>query len=144
MAECRRYIVVVCALWTALLSGVSALAQPLFLQTEGGDTAFMVDQDRGEAYWVLDECRRKLPMPSGATKSTTMTSAVMRDDVELGSRRVELRQQFRFHLAGTEASVEVYNSVRGGWTPVPVRVNQTCTLSADCRARMELPECPGS
>jgi len=149
MAGCRRYIIGFCGIWAALLSGGFAFAQPVFLQTDGGSTAFSVDRDASEAYWILDECRRKLPMQpqkmgTNPNTSTTMTSAIIRDDVVLGSRQVELRQQFRFHIGATEASVEVFNSVRGGWTPVPVRVDLTCTLSADCRERIELPECPGS
>ena len=68
-------------------------------------------------------------------------SRPMVDDVKLGSRQIKLRQQFRFDLASTPPSVSIYNSVRSGWSPVPVQRIDACSSQPDCRARMELPEC---
>ena len=105
-----------------------------------GDTAFMVDKQAYKAWWVVGECRRPIPL-EGKNSNKSMSSKVISEDVKLGSRHVRLEQQFRFNLAKTPASVEVYNSMRGGWSSVPVQVNATCSTTATCRSRMELPEC---
>lgn len=141
MAKSHRYIIVFWALW-CVATGVSALAEPLWIEVEGGNTAFEVDPERRTAYWVLDDCKRPIPLESSG-KRGILQSTTLQDRVELGSRQVELRQQFRFNLVADPARVEVYNSVRGGWAPVPVRVSPTCHPAAVCRERMELPECPG-
>lgn len=112
----------------------------VMLKIIDGDTAFMVDEQAYKAWWIVGECRRPLPL-QGKTSNNSMASEVISKDVRLGSRQVRLEQQFRFNLAITPASVEVYNSMRGGWSSVPVQVDETCSATASCRARMELPEC---
>ena len=105
-----------------------------------GETAFMVDEQAHKVWWIVGECRR--PVPLEAKKSSkTMTSEMISNDVRLGSHLITLEQQFRFNLANSPASVEVFNSVRGGWSSVPVQVQETCSAISTCRARMELPEC---
>ena len=139
MAKRHHYIAI--AGWV-LFASTGADARPVYLEIEGGETAFVVDRERERASWVLDECRRPIPIDSSTARG--MSSAELRDSVQLGARQVELRQRFRFTLgerAGEGASVDVFNSVRGGWSPVPVRVRETCASEPACRARMELPEC---
>ena len=138
MAKCHRYILVLLTGWLCLAP--LAHARPVMIEIEGGDSAFAVDEKAQTAFWVMEDCRRPLTVKS-QTEADTMV-AVRVDDVQLGARQVELRQQFRFNLAAP-VSAEVYNSVRGGWAPVPVRVDKTCDQSAECRARMELPLCTG-
>ena len=127
----------------SLFGAQGAHARPVMLDIVGGETAFLVDADRGRAFWVLDECKRPIPIESSSKAG--LESAEMRDRVRLGARQVELRQRFRMRLAEPQgASVEVFNSVRGGWAPVPVEVNAGCDREPMCRARMELPECPAA
>ena len=123
-----------------------ASSSKVMLEIKEGDTAFMVDQKAQKAWWIVGECRRPLPISSklsqsGKTSNKTMMSEKIIEDVRLGSRQIRLQQQFRFDLASDPVSVSVYSSVRGGWSPVPVQVNQTCAADAICRSRMELPEC---
>lgn len=115
-----------------------------------GETAFIVDPNERKAWWVVGECKRPLPIAQN-TRSTensaynTITSEIILEDVRIGDRQVRLQQQFRFNLATTPnnglSTVEVFNSLRGGWSPVPIRQNANCSLDATCRARMESPEC---
>ncbi len=131
-----------------LMVGLPSSAQetgntPLLLEIVDGDTAFIVDPGLNKAYWVVGECRREIPM-GDQTKSNTaeaMLSRKLSDKVTLGRQQVVLEQQFRFNLTDTPVSVEVYNSVRGGWSKVPVSVNRQCSTNAACLARMELPIC---
>lgn len=126
----------------------SAPTEAVMLEIIDGETAFRVDVSRNKAWWIVGECQRPIPMQE-ASKSqenskksnNSITSKVISNDVRMGSRQVELRQQFRFNMASTPVSVDVYNSVRGGWSPVPVRVNETCAMDATCRRLAELPEC---
>lgn len=123
----------------------SASTSAVMLEIVDGDTAFMIDEKAHKAWWVVGECRRALPLekPSVSSKKSnnSMTSKMISEDVRIGSRPVELRQQFRFNMAIRPASVEVYNSVRGGWSSVPVQINEICIQDTACRSRMELPEC---
>ena len=133
----------------AIFAGFYSLAHSargaVMLEIIEGDTAFMVDEQAYKAWWIVGECRRPIPLEGETSQeknsNKTMSSTVMSEDVTLGSRQIQLEQQFRFNLAKTPASVEVYNSMRGGWSSVPVQVNETCSATASCRARMELPEC---
>ena len=139
MAQRHRIIVALGALWATT---TAAEARPQYLEIEEGDTAFVVDAQAGQAWWVVGDCKRAVPVEPSKSTPTQINSRMMRKSVTLGARQVELRQQFRFTLGeGSAASVDVFNSVRGGWSPVPVRVDETCTEQAACRARMELPEC---
>lgn len=147
----RYFILVITALLglasTAFSSVLSKSA--VMLEILDGETAFVVDPGQGKAWWVVEECRRPIPInkSTGISQNNsykTMTSETISNNVRIGSRQVTLKQQFRFKLATTpdgQYSAEVYNSLRGGWSPVPVRLNATCALDASCRFRMELPEC---
>ena len=134
----------------AFFAGLSTLAhsasgKAVVLEIIEGDTAFMVEKQAHKAWWIVGECRRPIPLEAKSSSSKnskkSMSSKIISEDVKLGSRHITLEQQFRFNLAITPASVEVYNSMRGGWSSVPVQVNATCSATATCRSRMELPEC---
>ena len=112
----------------------------VMLEILEGDTAFLVEAQKQRAWWIVGECRREIPIDPSSSSQTLM-SRPMVEDVTLGSRQIKLRQQFRFDLASTPPSVSVYNSVRSGWSPVPVQRNDACSIQPDCRARTELPEC---
>ena len=60
----------------------------------------------------------------GAAAGAATGALTDSDTVDLGERRVELEQRFRFDVSDTPRA-EIYNSVRGGWAPVPVRVETT-------------------
>ncbi|WP_156811857.1 hypothetical protein [Robiginitomaculum antarcticum] len=116
---------------------------PLMLDIIDGETSFIVIPGLNTAYWVLGECRRDIPMKP-QTKNNSASALMSRklsDKVTLGREQVVLEQQFKFNLTDTPVNVEVFNSVRGGWTIIPVRLNQQCRLDASCLARMELPIC---
>lgn len=116
---------------------------PVMLEIINGETSFVVNPGLNTAYWVTGECRREIPM-SNQTKNSNAKALVSRkisDKVTLGRDQVVLEQQFKFNLTDTPVSVEVFNSVRGGWTTIPVRHNQQCSVDAACLARMELPIC---
>ena len=151
-ADQIKVIVLAAALYCAGQSGHAqnsaqpASAGPVLLEIIDGDTAFAVDQGRGKAWWIVGECRREIPMPdpvaaTSAGRSALLLSRKMTDDVTIGRRQIALTQQFRFNLTPAAASVEVYNSVRGGWANVPVRVNDACASDAMCQSKMELPDC---
>ena len=112
----------------------------VMLEILDGDTAFLVETRKKRAWWIVGECRREIPIDPSSSSQTLM-SRPMVEDVTLGSRQIKLRQQFRFDLASTPPSVSVFNSVRSGWSPVPVQRNDACSSQPDCRARMGLPEC---
>ena len=112
----------------------------VLLEILEGDTAFLIELRKKRAWWIVGECRRNIPIDASSTSEILLSRPIV-DDVTLGSRQIKLRQQFRFDLASTPPSVSVYNSVRSGWSPVPVQRNIACTLQPDCRARMELQEC---
>ncbi len=117
------------------------------LEIIDGDTAFVVDKTNNAAWWVVGQCRRPIPVEPQASqnKSTkTMTSKIIRNNTRIGNRQIVLKQQFRFTLADAPngpITVEVYNSLRGGWSQVPVRQKAQCAYDATCRQRMEAPEC---
>lgn len=111
-----------------------------------GDSAFLLNEKAQKAWWVVGECRRPIPIEQRSignrkTSNNSMMSKKIINDVNLGSRQIRLQQQFRFDLAPDSTSVSVFNSIRGGWSPVDVKRNDACQLDATCRARMVLPEC---
>ena len=121
-------------------------AEAVMLEIIDGETAFRVDVKHNKAWWIVGECQRPIPMDATSGKSqknsnNSMMSNVISNDVRLGARQVDLRQQFRFNMASTPVTVDVYNSVRGGWSQVPVRENFACMNDAACRRLAELPEC---
>ena len=120
----------------------------VMLEIIDGDTAFIVDKANNAAWWVVGECRRPIPVQSHKNSqknsNKTITSKIIHNNTRIGSRQIMLKQQFRFTLGGTpdgSATVEVYNSLRGGWSAVPVRQIAQCAYDATCRQRMETPEC---
>jgi len=147
--------------------GVTGGKDIVFLEIIDGDTAFMIDRKANEAWWIVGECRHALPMKAPGNKRASnsqksksaasqinsqvntqvnsqinsMTSEIFSRNVRIGSRQLELRQQFRFNMATRPASIDVFNSVRGGWSSIPVQVNETCDLDPTCRRRMELDQC---
>lgn len=142
-----RVIILISLLVSALgLSGAEAATPKngasgtVMLEILEGDTAFLVDQDKKQAWWIVGECRRNIPIEPDSTSNLLM-SRPMVEDVELGSRQIRLRQQFRFDLASTPPAISIFSSVRSGWSPVLVERNDACQTQPDCRARMELPEC---
>ena len=124
----------------------------VLLEIIDGDTAFVVDKTNNAAWWVVGECRRSIPVEPQKNTNKTITSKIIRNNTRIGNRQIELKQKFRFsfdtHMADTQngaintpITVEVYNSLRGGWSAVPVRLNAQCAYDATCRQRMEAPEC---
>ncbi len=123
----------------------------VMLEIIDGDTAFVVDKTNNAAWWVVGECRRPIPVePQNLHNKSikTMTSKIIRNNTRIGNRQIVLKQQFRFTLADNPSgsitvpiTVEVYNSLRGGWSAVPVRQKAQCAYDATCRQRMEAPEC---
>ena len=130
------------------IAGPGASKSAVMLDIIDGDTAFVLDAKQSKAWWVVGACRRPIPLvkagKSQKTSINSMRSEIISEQVRIGDRQVTLRQQFRFTLATTptgQYSAEVYNSLRGGWAPVPVRLNANCALDSSCRRRMESPEC---
>jgi len=114
------------------------------LEIIDGDTAFVVDMTNNAAWWVVGQCLRPIPVEPKNSSIHTITSKIIRNDSRIGDRQIVLKQQFRFTLADTPngpATAEVYNSLRGGWSAVPVRLNAQCAYDATCRQRLEAPEC---
>ncbi|WP_418153003.1 hypothetical protein AB8615_05925 [Litorimonas sp. RW-G-Af-16] len=145
-----RVFLLISMLVLGLVSQGSVLAgessAKVMLEIVDGDTAFMIDKKAQKAWWIVGECRRPIPIErntsqKGQSSNKSMMSKKLVKDVRLGSRQISLEQQFRFNLANDPVSVSVYNSVWGGWSPVLVQVNSTCTTDALCASRMELPEC---
>ncbi len=142
-----RVIVLISLLILGLSLGGADAATPengasgvVMLEILDGDTAFLVETQEKRAWWIVGECRRNIPIDPNSESKILMSRSII-EDVELGSRQIRLRQQFRFDLASTPPTVSVFSSVRSGWSPVPIKRNDACKLQSDCRARMELPEC---
>ena len=109
------------------------------LEIHQQDSSFFVPNQK-EVWWVVGECRRDIPIEPTSTSNLLMSRPIV-EDVDLGSRQIRLRQQFRFDLASTPPAVSVFSSVRSGWSPVLVERIDACETQFDCRVRMELPEC---
>lgn len=128
------------------LSPISSLDDKVVLDVVNGDTAFMIDREAYEAWWIAGECKHALPLETqapdkGKNQINTITSEVFSKKVQLGTRQIDLQQQFRFNMATSPITVEIYNSVRGGWSLVQVEFVESCELDASCRRRMELQTC---
>jgi len=116
------------------------------VEVMAGDSAFLLNKKAQKAWWIVGECRRPIPIERSSkgnqkNSNNSMMSKKIINDVNLGSRQIRLQQQFRFDLASDSTSISVFNSVRGGWTPIDVKRNDACQIDASCRSRMELPEC---
>ncbi len=133
---------------TTSFAGEKPSKSAVLLEIIDGDTAFIVDVKQAKAWWVVGQCRKPIPM-SGASQQknsnkSILSSEIISENVKIGNRQVTLKQQFRFKLAASpneNYNVEVYNSLRGGWSPVPVQAKANCAVDAACRLRMESPEC---
>ena len=112
----------------------------VLLEVEGGETAFLLKPRANMAWWIVGECRRPIPLEPDQPLSNLISRPVV-EDVTLGSRQIQLRQQYRFDLASDIPTLSVYSSVRSGWSPVNVKRIDACARLSDCHARMELPEC---
>ena len=140
-------ILVLAGIFPVYAKGLSKTA--VFLQIVDGETAFVVDPEAREAWWVVGECRRPIPMAKPANSTTkqssnSIQSEIISENVRIGVHHVTLRQQFRFSLGQSPsdiARVEVYNSLRGGWADVPVKRIDNCATDITCSRRMEAPEC---
>lgn len=116
----------------------------VMLEIIDGDTAFVVDKTNNAAWWVVGQCLSPIPVEPKNSSTNTITSTIIQTNTRIGNRQIVLKQQFRFTLADAPngpATVEVYNSLRGGWSAVPVRLNAQCAYDATCRQRLEAPEC---
>lgn len=116
----------------------------VMLEIIDGDTAFVVDMTNNAAWWVVGQCLQTIPVEPKNSSTNTITSKIIRNNTRIGTRQIVLKQQFRFTLADAPngpTTVEVYNSLRGGWSAVPVRLNAQCAYDATCRQRLEAPEC---
>ena len=116
----------------------------VMLEIIDGDTAFVVDKTNNAAWWVVGQCLRPIPVEPKDNSTNTITSKIIQNNTRIGNRQIVLKQQFRFTLADAPngpTTVEVYNSLRGGWSAVPVRLNAQCKYDATCRQRLEAPEC---
>jgi len=133
---------------TTSFAGEKPSKSAVLLEIIDGDTAFIVDAKQAKAWWVVGTCREPIPILGASKKKNSnksiLSSEIISDNVKIGDRQVTLKQQFRFKLAANpneNYNVEVYNSLRSGWSPVPVQAKANCTVDATCRQRMELPEC---
>ncbi len=126
------------------LASAKPAKNAVLLEIIDGDTAFIVDEGKNAAWWVVGQCLRPIPVKPRNSSNNTMTSEEIRTNSRIGDRQIALTQQFRFTLADTPngpITAEVYNSLRGGWSAVPVRQIAQCEYHAYCRLRLESPEC---
>ncbi len=128
--------------WNSALAATSKneAQHAVMLEILEGDTSLYIEPNKDMAWWIVGECRRALPLIADAPLNNLMSRPIV-EDVTLGSRQMEMRQQFRFDLASTPPTLSVYSSVRSGWSPVPVKRVDACSQLPDCHARTELPEC---
>ena len=117
-----------------------------------GDSTFMINRSASIIWWILPECKKSIPLETTSKQSfkdnktsslkTSILSQKMQDTVKIGSRQIQLQQQFRFDLANDSAtSLYVYNSIRGAWSPIAIKRNDACSTDTSCLQRMELPVC---
>jgi len=105
------------------VAAAPAMADAVHVEVKEGDTSFVIDKDKGKIWWVTGKCRYEIPVSRAR------------------SHRLRLEQQFRFDMVSHAPTLQVFNSVRGGWSEIPVRINDTCGQDLTCRLRMELPLC---
>jgi len=121
------------------ISHASDVKDIIEVQLANGKTSFLINKKNYKTWWVLEECKQHLPLESN--NRSLIETMTFEEDVQLGNRQIKLRQQFRFNLAKHSPSLDIYNSVRGGWQTLPVLVNEDCSLQSSCRARSVLPPC---
>jgi len=128
-----------------LLVGSPALADTLHVIVEDGESSFLVDVENNEIWWVTDECRHEIPVlqndDTPDKSKTIISSDRFLKEVQIGTHRFTLEQQFRFDTVSQAPTLQVFNSARGGWSTINVRIDNTCESDLTCRRRMELPLC---
>jgi len=121
------------------------MAKVMHVDVKEGDTSFVIDTDQGIIGWVKQECRYEIPISKDKKPPKKSTNIVFSErfsqNVQIGSHRFILEQQFRFDMVSQTPTLQVFNSVRRGWSEIPVRINDTCNQDLTCRQRMELPLC---
>jgi len=137
--------------WIAAVIGVffivalPAMAAPVHVKVQDGDTSFLVDVEAQDIWWITETCRYEVPVKrnddteSDAPK-TSISSERFIKDVQIGSHRFKLEQEFRFDGVTQTPTLQVFNSARGGWSEIDIDVDSTC-INSSCRARLELPLC---
>lgn len=123
----------------------AAMAKPVRVFVEDGETSFILDVDKDEIWWITDQCRYEVPVETSDDKSKASKDIMSSDrflkDVQIGSHRFTLEQQFRFNMVSPTPSLEIYNSARGGWSKIDIRIENACDADLSCRRAMELPLC---
>ena len=140
-------------LWVTSILGVfviaatAASAEPVHVNVQEGESSFLVDIEERKIWWITDVCRHEVPVQEEKSDDdndntlSIISSDRFLKDVQIGSHRFRLEQQFRFDMVSQAPTLQVFNSVRGGWSEIPVRINDTCDEDLSCRRRMELPLC---
>ena len=124
--------------------GSPAMADTVHVIVEDGESSFLVDVKKQEIWWVTDECRHEVPVirdDDPDESETIISSDRFLKEVQIGAHRFTLEQQFRFDTVSQAPTLQVFNSARGGWSQINVRIDNTCESDLICRARMELPLC---
>ena len=105
----------------------------------------VVDPDEVEALRDFSVYVRKSSSQNINYAINTTTSENNLKQVMLGICQVRSKYKFRSILAITPkcdlATVEVYNSLRGGWSAVPERLIAMFAQYATCQSRSEAPQC---
>ncbi len=121
------------------------MADAVHVEIEEGDTSFIIDADNGKIWWIKESCRAEIPWTRNKKKPKKPINIISSDkfikNVQIGSHRFRLEQQFRFDMVSPTPVLQVFNSVRGGWSETPIRINDTCSDDLACRQRVELPLC---
>ena len=140
-------------LWVTSILGVfvivasAASAEPVHVNVQNGESSFLIDVEERKIWWITDVCRHEVPVideksddDSNETQAIISSDKFLKD-VQIGSHRFTLEQQFRFNMVSQAPTLQVYNSVRGGWSEVDIHVDETCDTDFTCRRSMELPLC---
>ena len=140
-------------LWVTSILGVfviaasAASAEPVHVNVQNGESSFLIDVEERKIWWITDVCRHEVPVideksddDSNETQVIISSDKFLKD-VQIGSHRFTLEQQFRFNMVSQAPMLQVYNSARGGWSEVDIHVNDTCDTDFTCRQSTELPLC---
>lgn len=140
-------------LWVTSILGVfviaasAASAEPVHVNVQEGESSFLVDIEERKIWWITDVCRHEVPVQEEKSDDdndntlSIISSDRFLKDVQIGSHRFTLEQQFRFNMVTHAPTLQVYNSARGGWSEVDITVNETCDTDFACRRSAELPLC---
>ena len=141
----RTYI----ALWGALIlsallgAAPAVYAEPVLMKVQDGESAFIVDIKAKEIRWLTDSCQHIIPVQKADKDDNKPQDSISSErfikDVQIGSHRFTLEQQFHFDGMNQTPTLRVLNSARGGWSEIDVVVERSSDPS--CRLRLELPLC---